>query len=636
MQPDNSPSPYLLKPEGARPHVTEYSAQYGRFVGCKEFPVSDSVAWRKRLPELAKNLMEDPIPGLAELHDFKIGRKKITGIFEVLPGRSLDAAVEELDGLPAPLFLEVVQQLLETVVLAYERKEVELFFDPRSMYVWRVADEIFTGFAAFEFHVGREHETEEWVHWLRQLAIVWYYIATGEWMTSYYVLVERDFNEIPQLKKSPAMLHFFDRLFDADIKKRIFDLERLRELIAECDDLIGADPIPAKAIRVLDRLPHKRQCLSWMVSEEAFPSQYTLSLDGRDARRPTILPAHDDFAGRSVFLHILPPEAVAGKTMFKICDQAERLHDKPKPDSPVLPIVDSWQIDECRIYAEHAPDGPSVAQILDRVGAGLPLSHGLTAARKIDRAIRRAERSGLIIPSLHPADVFLVSTSSDRLSMDDFDWLRDPMAYAARLRALPTGFLHLQDPAHYQNDHKAVLMYWIIGFSQDVRFSELVARLLSHRELTRPPVKLAIQHASKRRTRTASWVRATLLGDLARVLRDNSNKLPSRMSKTLRPFRDADAWRAATMPNVPVGLIASAATLVIGLGVGLTVALNGDQFGFREANPYVAEDQDGQRIEPPTNLLPVSGEDQQMLMSPTLTDEDDADDQKGQQEEGSK
>ncbi|MFT5465927.1 MAG: hypothetical protein ACI8UO_001023 [Verrucomicrobiales bacterium] len=624
MTEDSSHSLYLLKSEGPRPHVTEYSCEYGRFVGYKQFPIPGGgakTAWRKRLRELAKDLMEDPIPGLADLHEFKIKGGKVTGVFEVLPGRSLDAAVEELGGLPAPLFLEVVQQLLETVVLAYERGEIEFFFDPRSIYIWRVGEDIFTGFAACEFHVGHEHETSEWVHWLRQLAIVWFYAATGEWVTSYYNLVDRDLSQIPQLAASGPIAHFFDRLFHSDIEKRIFDLERLRELIVVCDEEIGMRPIHPSAMRVLDRLPHKRICLSWIVSEEELPSQYTLAKAGRDSRRPTMIPARDEFTGRSVFLHILPPPSVAGKTLLKISDQAERLHDEPKPNRPVLPIVDSWEINGCRVYAESMPDGPSLAEILDRVGAGLPLEHIITAARKIDAAIRSAERGGLIIPSLHPADVFLISSTPGAIAMDDFDWLRKPGAYVARLRALPTGFLHLQDPAHYQNDHKAVLMRWIIGFPQEVRFSELVARLLSHRELTRPTVKFAIQRASLRHFRTASWVRASLLGDLSRAIGHKPGKKPTWRSNVLRPFRDAEAWRAAAIPKVPAGLIATAAALVLTLALGLSYMVNrpSNESPGAGQNPYMAEEISTPGSSPPKNLLPVSGD--QQLLSPQLTNE---------------
>lgn len=608
MNDAHAPSPYLLKPQGSRPHITEYSCEYGRFIGHKEFPRPQQKDCKERLQNLAKGLMEDPIPGLAELHDFKLSAKEVSGVFEVLPGRSLDAAVEELDGLPAPLFLTMVQQLLDTVVLAYERGEVELFFDPRSIYVWRLGDDVFTGFAACEFHVGHEHETEEWVHWLRQLAILWYYMATGEWMTSYYVLVERDLSKIRQLRESPALLHFFDHLFHPDVAKRVFDLKHLHQLIAECDEELGEEPISPAAFRVLDRLPHKRQCLSWMVSEEAFPSQYTLSLTGRDARRPTILPAHDDFSGRSVFLHILPPEDLTGKTLQKISDQAEWLYDAPKLDLPILPIVDSWEIGGCRIYAEHEPDGTSLAEVLERVGAGLPLHHVLTVARKVDRAIRQVERASVIIPSYHPADVFLVSTSSAGLSLDDFDWVRDPGAYTVHLRTLPTGFLHLSDPAHYQNDHKAVIMRWILGTTQKVRFAELVARLLSHRELTRPPIKEAIQRASNRRVKSASLVRVALLGDLTAIAR-NPDSRPAKSA--FRWARDASTYRAVALPYVPKAALASAAALILGLGAGLTIALNSERFGLGESpgNPYAAEESGGNNIsEPPPDLLPVSGD----------------------------
>ncbi|MEM7013887.1 MAG: hypothetical protein AAF585_20690, partial [Verrucomicrobiota bacterium] len=608
MNDAHAPSPYLLKPQGSRPHITEYSCDYGRFIGHKEFPRPQHKDCKERLQNLAKGLMQDPIPGLAELHDFKLSAKEVSGVFEVLPGQSLDAAVEELEGLPAPLFLLVVQQLLDTVVLAFERGEVELFFDPRSIYVWRHGDDVFTGFAACEFHVGHEHETEEWVHWLRQLAILWYHMATGEWMTSYYVLVDRDLSKIRQLQKSPALLHFFDHLFHPDVEKRVFDLERLHQLIAECDEEIGEEPIPPAAFRVLDRLPHKRICLSWMVSEDEFPSQYTLSLTGRDARRPTIIPAHDEFAGRAVFLHILPPEDVTGKTLQKISDQAELLHDEPKLGLPILPIVDSWEIGECRIYAEHAPDGPSLACVLERVGAGLPLPHVLNAARKIDRAIRQVERAGITIPSYHPADVFLVSTSNDGLSLNDFGWIRDPGAFTVHLRALPTGFLHLQDPAHYENDHKAVIMRWILGTTQKVRFAELVARLLSHRELTRPSVKEAIQRASDRRFKSSSLVRVALLGDLTAIAR-NPDSRPA--TSTFRWARDASTWRTAALPHVPPSVLASAAALVLGLGAGLTLALNADRFGFGGSSetPYASDENGTENIaQPPENLLPVSGE----------------------------
>lgn len=194
MSNDAALSPYRLGPEGPLPHRTEYSGEHQRFVGFKEFPLpaSKGVAWRKRFGKLARDLMENPIPGLAGLHDFQIRPKRIVGVFEVLPGRSLGAVVSELDGLPAPLWIDVAQQLLETVARAQERGEIELFFDPRNIYVWPHQGEIWTGFAACEFHVGREHETREWVHWLRQLAILWFYLATAEWVPSYYSLVERD------------------------------------------------------------------------------------------------------------------------------------------------------------------------------------------------------------------------------------------------------------------------------------------------------------------------------------------------------------------------------------------------------------------------------------------------------------
>lgn len=619
MPEDPIPSPYLLKPEGPRPHVTEYSSEYRRFVGYKTFRTPDSRggAWKKRLRDLATDLMKDPIPGLAELHEFKIRGREVTGVFEVLPGRSLDAAVSELGGLPAPLFLGVVQQLLETVVLAYEHGEIEIFFDPRSIYVWRIGEEVYSGFAACEFHVGHEHETEEWVHWLRQLAILWFYMATGEWMTSYYNLVERDFSQIPQLAASGPMAHFFQALFNPDVEKRVFDLERLRDLIAECDAEIGMEPIHPSAFRVLDRLPHKRQCLNWIVNEEDLPSQYTPATAGRDPRRPTMIPGRDEFSGRSVFLHILPPPSVAGKTLFKISEQAERLHLKPRPDQPVLPVVDSWEINGCRIYAESMPDGPSLAEVLDRVGAGLPLPHVLTAARKIDAALRSAQRAGLIIPSLHPADVFLIATGEGSVQLDDLDWLLDPGAYTARLRALPTGFLHRQDPAHYDADDKGVILNWILGFQQKVRFAKLLARLLSHRELTRPAVKLAIQRASNRKARTASWVRASLLGDLGRALKERPEYRPGWFANNLlRPLRDAEAWRAAAIPHIPSGLIASAAALVLGIGAGLA-------FHFTSAGPAngpatFAEETEPNRRTPPKNLLPVSGDP---FVNPPLTNE---------------
>lgn len=144
-------------------------------------PANASHRSREQIESAAKALRDNPIEGVSRLYRLEERQGELSGLFGPLAGIPLDRLIQEFGRLPPGLWLTIAQQLLEISAGAHERGDIDLCFEPSKILVRREGDSIRVGFEGCEFHSGAEHEMREWAHWLRQLAIVWYFAATGDW-----------------------------------------------------------------------------------------------------------------------------------------------------------------------------------------------------------------------------------------------------------------------------------------------------------------------------------------------------------------------------------------------------------------------------------------------------------------------
>tara|TARA_R110002096_G_scaffold200639_7_gene384681 strand:+ start:1131 stop:2990 length:1860 start_codon:yes stop_codon:yes gene_type:complete len=598
------------------PLDTHYSAKFQRFVVLRDLTSADvkiGADKESRLNHLARNLQNQPIPGLATLLDFQTHGERATGVFETLPGHSLDRLVKETNGFADSVWCELALQLLDLCERVYDQDGIGLTLDPRLLYVWQnESEQISIACATCEFQVTQEQETTLWVYWLRSLSVLWFYMATGEW-ESYFNLTKRNLDDVPQLRDRPQIQEFLDLLFHEDIEFRVFDRRHIRILLEHCEDQIGDHSFPVSFLRRLNSLPSRRRCLDWLPAEREFPAQYCISAAGRDARQPTILPAIDEIANRPVLLHVLPPRKSVDRQMRQLCLQAERWKRSPDPNLPILPIHNSWKSKDCTVFAESSPNGLNLARVLMLSKVGLRVSIALDILRKVDSALRQIDRKGYKIPAIDPTSIYLVASEKRRIDPSNLEWLEDSSSFEVKLRILPTQFLHTNDPATYGADAKIRLIRKIVGVTQEVGFAELAGRLLSRRELALDAVTHAIRRASTYGHRTSSFVRATLLAELQRSL-TRPNSKPAPMSHAPRDM--AAWWDTALLPmqRVALGTTATLGLVAFLSSVGLA------NFSASPSEPLTVENEDGNlylgtespvrdAIAPPEDLTPVSGAD---------------------------
>lgn len=598
----------------ARPHHTTYSAKFQRFIARQTYArpaASDGEAWSSSIQRLARHLQTQPIPGLAKLLDFQTRGDAASAVFELLPGHSLERIVKETGGLAGSAWCEFAQQLLDLCEQVHDRDGIEIHLDPRALYLWQnEGAQPSIACATCEFSGASAPEANLWVHTLRALAVVWYYMATGSW-ESYHQLTKRDLKEVPQLDDQPEIFEFFELLFHEDVEQRVFDRQQIRALLDACEHQLAHQPFPVSLLRRLNSLPSQRRCFDWLPSERDLPSQYCISATGRDARRPTILPAIDEIANRPVSLHLLPPHKSIDKRLRQLCLQAERWMRNPDEDLPIFPLRDQWKTGDCTTFVESIPNGLSLAQVLSLSGGGLRSPIVLEVLRKVNQALRQVERKGYEIPSIDPMSVFVVAADGKRIDTTQLDWLEEPSRFAVRLRILPTRFLHGNDPATYGADGKSRTIREIVGLPPKTEFAELAARLLCRRELAFDNVKHALHRASAAKQRTSAFLRTKLLSDLQRaILKPHTNPTPAlRASQNLATW-----WNTALFPLQRAALGTAAALSLIAVASLISVLYRTQTtseprlVGNSHHDVYLgSKASDHPPVEPPANLTPVIG-----------------------------
>ncbi|MEM1294634.1 MAG: hypothetical protein AAGH89_04670 [Verrucomicrobiota bacterium] len=548
---------------------------------------------------------------MARLLDFQPCCHGATATFELLPGHSLDRIVKETNGLTNTAWCEFAQQLLDLCESVHDLDGIEIHLDPRSLYLWQnESKQVSIGCATCEFRSDQTLESNFWVHSLRALSVVWYYMATGSWET-YHQLTKRDLAEVQQLADQPEILEFFELLFHEDVEQRVFDRQQIRDYLDACEQQLSHQSIPVSLLRRLNSLPAQRPCLDWLPSEQQLPSKYCVSVTGRDARQPTIVPAIDEIANRPVSLHLLPPPHSIDKKLRQFCLQSKQWMRNPDGDLPILPLRDQWKTGDCITFVEAFPNGLSLAQILSQSGGGLRFPTVIEVLRKVDRALHQIERKGYEIPSIDPTSVFLVAADGKWIDASDLSWIEDPAHYTIKLRILPTRFLHGNDPAAYGADTKSQVLHEILGTTPEAGFSELAGRLLSRRELALDAVKQILRRSNKSNLRTPASLRTALINDLERYKQNPNTKSKSAMGALC----DHAFWRN----NTPISTQRAAFGIAAGLSL-ITLAFLITAIHLSKSKPEITivetenheiyrggDGTDPRLAEPPTNLTPVIG-----------------------------
>ncbi len=474
----------------------------------------------------ARDWMRKPVPGVAILLGLEKEGKKTFGVFESLPGQSLDSWIMDRGTLSIPDWLEVAEQMVTLAVRLRKHPEVTVQWLPHEFHLWRENDgELRIALSQFSLGSPNTIPMRE-KHLVANLALTWHFLLTGESDEAFYGLSGRDFGLVGALQDFTPLIDCFDGLFAAEPELRTEGLAELRQELTEIREALDDLHVPSSGrIRINDRLsqsPGSGLALSsWEV-----PEDFTLSAESESDSRGSYSAIHDP-SGREVRLHVVPkPSAQRVASRWQGAKAAMEEHLV----SPVLGVYEAGG--RVGVVAErHYSKAISLAELIG-VSGGLDLPSAVVVLREIDEAISQAEQLGMERISMNVEDILLVPRGRLSISGEAWEeWTQDRQAFAIRLRPITTGGIRFAQPAGRGRTLADTLIDGLDVPPEQRRVLALAMRLIRIGIVCQPEVASVLLRGSKRRS-SPGFVRHRLVHDLAGLLHADSEHRP-RTVKTI-------------------------------------------------------------------------------------------------------